>query len=272
MPSPLASAEPWSLVSAGYTQFTQPFLAQYSEVALESLELATDDVVVDVAAGPGTTSLLMAPHVREVHAIDFSPAMLDQLRQAIARAGFDNVHPKLMNGQQLEYGSEMFDGYISMFGLMFFPDFERGLSEALRVLKPGGKFCFSSWAPAADSELMALLYDTLEHASDTFKRETPDPDSLMFEPAIRRRLEQAGMARIEIESCKRTLPERPNAARDFWLGAVEGSVPLVLMRSKMPAEAWAQVEEKAIAYLASRLRPDLELGSVAWIATARKPS
>ena len=80
----------------------------------------------------------MAPAVRHVTSVDFSAAMLDQLRRNIAAANAANVEIVEADGQALPFPDDSFDVGVSMFGLMFFPDRGKGFAELFRVLAPGG--------------------------------------------------------------------------------------------------------------------------------------
>ncbi|MEN8140569.1 MAG: class I SAM-dependent methyltransferase [Thermodesulfobacteriota bacterium] len=51
--------------------------------------------VLDVGCGPGTLALPLAPLVKEVTALDFSPAMLEQLADRQQAAGISNIHGQL---------------------------------------------------------------------------------------------------------------------------------------------------------------------------------
>src|SRR4029077_13952354 len=74
--SPLATAEPWDLVAAGYTAEALPYFEVFSRAALQAARLPSGARIVDVAAGPGTLSLLAAAAGARVSAIDLSEGML----------------------------------------------------------------------------------------------------------------------------------------------------------------------------------------------------
>ena len=88
---PLASPGPWNLVAEGYEQVTRKFLEAFSRSGLAMLRYDGETRVIDVACGPGTTALLIASAVRSIACVDFSAAMLDQLRRNIAAAKTTNV-------------------------------------------------------------------------------------------------------------------------------------------------------------------------------------
>ena len=62
--SPFATPGPWDLVAAGYEEVTRPYMARFSAIGLERLGLEATQRLLDVACGPGTTTLLAAPRVR----------------------------------------------------------------------------------------------------------------------------------------------------------------------------------------------------------------
>ena len=155
---PLASPDPWNLVAEGYEQTTRKFLEGFSRSGLAMLRYGGETRAIDVACGPGTTTLLLAPAVRQVTSVDFSAAMLGQLRRNIAAAKTANVEIVEADGQALPFADNSFDLGVSMFGLMFFPDRRKGFAELCRVLGPGGQALVSSWAPAEQSPLMRTVH------------------------------------------------------------------------------------------------------------------
>src|SRR5678815_5513574 len=58
---------------------------------VDFLPLNKEFRVLDVAAGTGHLSRAIAPHVREVVAIDITPEMLDYARQEITGRNLDNI-------------------------------------------------------------------------------------------------------------------------------------------------------------------------------------
>ena len=144
----LATAEPWDLVAVAYVADALPYFETFSREALRLAALPTRARVADIAAGPGTLSLLAATGGATVSAIDLSPNMVAEFRARVAAAGLDAaVDVRVGDGQQLPFESGVFDAAFSMFGLMFFPDRAAGLREMKRVLKPGGRAVVSSWIP-----------------------------------------------------------------------------------------------------------------------------
>jgi SAM-dependent methyltransferase len=250
MPSPLATAEPWDLVAAGYVAEN---LSSFEAFAAEALRLvpATGEVL-DVAAGPGSLTLLAARTARAVEAIDFAPAMLAELRARAAAAGVTNVHAEVGDGQALPYAEGRFDAAYSMFGLIFFPDRHRGLSELCRVLRPGGRAVVSSWPPSERVPTFAALFGAM-------KAEMPGagigdlPPPLGTSAEITAEMTAAGFSGVEVYEHD-VVPGTVTPA-EMWRSFARGGAPAVLMRRKMGEEAFAALSGRIVARLEASLGP-----------------
>ncbi|EMY77799.1 methyltransferase domain protein [Leptospira weilii serovar Ranarum str. ICFT] len=269
MSNPLSSVEPWSLVAEGYTKSTKPFLEGYSLKAMELLNPKSSDVVLDVAAGPGTLSIPLSKNVKEIHAIDFSAPMIEQLKNGLRDAKIQNVYPLVMDGQKLEFGENRFDAAFSMFGLMFFPDKLQGLKEIHRVLKPGGKIAISSWAPVENSPLMLCLFGALRKANPEMPAPQTNIASFENPEYLKEQIGSAGFKEIEILPFSNSIEIK--SAKEFLDTMIEGSAPLQLMKNKLEESVWNEKQKIMFDYLGEQLtRLPISLSSEAYIATARK--
>lgn len=108
--------------------------------------------ILEVAAGTGVVTRALAsalPHGTSIVATDLNQAMLDQ---AAAVGTSRTVEWRRSDALQLPFPDQSFDAVICQFGVMFFPDKAKAFAEALRVLRAGGLYMFSTWDRIEDNE------------------------------------------------------------------------------------------------------------------------
>lgn len=230
-PSPLATPEPWDLVAADYTAQALPYFEVFSRAALELASLPPNARIADVAAGPGTLSLLAAARGARVSAIDLSDNMLAELRARADAAGLaSSIDACLGDGQTLPFESAAYDAAFSMFGLMFFPDRAAGLRELWRILRPGCRAIVSSWVPFAGpfGELMKVAQE--------FVPGLPvggGPPPLSDPASIEAEFTAAGFRSVTVETVDHALSMPSFDA--FWESMQKTNAPLVLLKHRLGA-------------------------------------
>jgi len=118
------------------------------------------DVILDLAAGTGTSSAPFAAAGATVVPCDFSLGMLKVGREARPDLPF-----VAGDGMRLPFADATFDAVTISFGLRNIHDPEAGLAELLRVTKPGGRLvvcefsrpAFKPFARIYTNYLMRLL-------------------------------------------------------------------------------------------------------------------
>lgn len=93
--------------------------------------------VLEVGIGTGA-NVPFHPSGARVTGIDISPGMLDRARREAARRGVD-VRLEVADVERLPFETGRFDVVVATFVFCAVPQPLRGLSEAARVLKPGGR-------------------------------------------------------------------------------------------------------------------------------------
>jgi len=268
--SPMSTPEPWQLVAEGYAAEASLVMARFSRRAAELLSPPPSARVLDVAAGPGTLAIHLAPAVRELVALDFSERMVAELQRAAGAAGLDNLRAIVADGQHLPFEAGEFDAGFSIFGLMFFPDRARGFAELARVLKPGAGAVVSAWAPVADSSLMRAMFGALAAADPTFVMPARDAAGLENPDVLAAEMRGGGFERVRIEPLTVTI--RPRDAEDLWQRMARSSAPLVLLRNRLGEAEWRRREPIVRDFLELALAREPELSTTAWLAVGYKPA
>ena len=94
--------------------------------------------VLELAVGTGRNLRHYPPGVRLV-GIELSPAMLDIAQQEAATVGRE-ADLRVGDAQALEFPDDSFDTVTCTLALCTIPDDRAALAEAIRVLRPGGRF------------------------------------------------------------------------------------------------------------------------------------
>jgi ubiquinone/menaquinone biosynthesis C-methylase UbiE len=117
------------------------------------------DAWLEAACGPGVVSRRLAPHVRSVHGIDLTPAMVRLAEQSAAAAGVENATFAVGDATSTGLADARFDGAITRFSLHHIPVPGRLLEELARVVRPGGAIVVADHLADDDSTARTLGLD-----------------------------------------------------------------------------------------------------------------
>jgi SAM-dependent methyltransferase len=162
-----------------------------------SARLASKPVsrVLEIAAGTGVVTRALSsvlPESTIIIATDLNQAMLDQ---AAALGTRRPVEWRQADAMQLPFEDASFDAVVCQFGVMFFPDKSKALTEARRVLRPGGILIFNVWDRIEENEFADMVSTSLEAL---FPQDPPrflsrTPYGYFDRAAIERDLASAGL-------------------------------------------------------------------------------
>jgi SAM-dependent methyltransferase len=133
--------------AGSYEATTGPEIEPVSEVVVAAAAISAGDEVIDLAAGTGNATLAASRRGARVTAIDGAPRLLAIAQQRAAAQSLTIVS-RQGDLLALPAGDGSADVVISVFGIIFAPDPGAALSEARRVLRPGGRVALSAWVPS----------------------------------------------------------------------------------------------------------------------------
>jgi ubiquinone/menaquinone biosynthesis C-methylase UbiE len=131
-----------------------------TELVLEGAALEPGLKVLDLASGSGQPALSIASAVKphgHVFATDMVAEMLLAAKENAEASGLSNIEFRAADAEQLPFPDKEFDRVTCRFGLMFFPDARKALTEQRRVLKPGGRISHVVWGPADENPLFSVM-------------------------------------------------------------------------------------------------------------------
>jgi ubiquinone/menaquinone biosynthesis C-methylase UbiE len=124
-----------------------------------------EDIVLDVACGPGTFVLAFAPKVRFSRGIDLTLEMLRQAHAFREERGISNVAFECGDAEQLPYPDRTFDLVTCQMSLHHVPKPILAVREMLRVLKPEGRLVvIDTLGPESDAKFE--LHNRIESLRD----------------------------------------------------------------------------------------------------------
>jgi ubiquinone/menaquinone biosynthesis C-methylase UbiE len=178
--------------------------------------------ILEIAAGTGIVTRRLRDLLRRearLIATDLNAPMLE-----VARGKFrpdETVEFQPADATALPFPDTKFDAVVCQFGVMFFPDKDKGHREAHRVLVRGGRYLFSVWDSHQHNPIGRLITEIM---AEFFPHDPPQfyqvPFSYHRIDPIKDSLEAAGFSdlRIAVLSLKKTVPDVATYARALVLG------------------------------------------------------
>jgi SAM-dependent methyltransferase len=135
-----------------------------------------------------------------------------------------------------------------MFGLIFFPDRDKGFRELLRVLAPGGRAVVGSWVPVARVPVMAGVFRTLAELLPSLPfggKATPLGEASEF----RAEMTSAGFRDVEVHEVIHAL--QVQSIMEYW-EMQESTPPIHAVREAVGLERWSTVRQELVESLEAK--------------------
>jgi SAM-dependent methyltransferase len=189
----------WERASAHYADAFGPLTIQTVDALLDAARVSTGTRLLDVATGPGFVTGIAGARGAKAIGLDFSEAMIAEARQR---------HPSITfrdgDAQALPFDTGTFDAVVMNFGLLHLARPEAAIAEAHRVLRPGGRYALTVWAPPEQAVGFGMVLDAIKAHGNPNVPLPEGPPFFRFSAAgeFGTTLATAGFSEIEV----RTLP------------------------------------------------------------------
>lgn len=128
--------------------------------AIAKMKLLQPKFILDVATGTGDLAIeALSLNPDKIIGVDISEGMLEMGRKKLTESGLSHkIELRLGDSEKLLFPENHFDAVMVAFGVRNFEDLEAGLSEILRVLKPGGQIMVLEFSKPKN-QIIKILYN-----------------------------------------------------------------------------------------------------------------
>ncbi|MEN3369615.1 MAG: hypothetical protein V7609_1758 [Verrucomicrobiota bacterium] len=231
--------EGWQRVADKYDSVWSSSTRQFIPPLLDAAEASGEMSVLDVGCGPGYVSAAAAERGAIPIGLDFARQMI-----GIARKMFPHIEFREGDAQNLPFADSSFDRVVANFALLHLADPERACAEACRVLKPGGKFGFTTWARKEENVFVQLVDDAIQaHANIDVGLPEGPPYYLFADPkGFQAALERAGFDGASMAFKVHTIEWEVPSARFIFEAELNAGVRTAGLLARQTPEALAAIQ------------------------------
>lgn len=271
-------SEMWDSVAANWEQnadFVDQHLRQATDHVLDAIGVGPGDAVLDVACGPGGAGLAAAARVGDsgkVMLADVAPAMVAVASRRTA--GLPQTSTAIFDQDSIDALDASVDAVVCRHGLMFSEEPIQAVREAVRVLRPGGRYGAITWDSRQANPWLGLILDAVgEQFGVPFPPPgVPGPFSLDDPDRLRLLFADAGLEEIAIEAFSTPMPA--SSLEAWWERVPQLAGPLAAALGGMEPEVRGEIRARALARGAEASRSiedGIELDGSVLIAAGRRP-
>jgi len=243
---------------------------QFDQPARDLVALARigdSQKLLDVGSGTGLIASGASEKIGRtglVAALDGSIEMLRQQPDAIVRIA--------AKAQELPFENGVFDRITAGFVITHLPDYTKGLSEWLRVLRAGGCMVASAWevSPLRVSDIWKGTigqFVDLSSVEKEFARVIPFDTFFSVSANFTRAIEQSGFTNVEAETKNYLISMTLHQYIETKIGSVEGTI----VRNRLNESSWTNFLQVVFSNLQKEFPERIEYPRKAHFVRGQKP-
>ena len=261
----------WGRVAEVYADMWAARTAHLTAHGLDLLAPAAGSRGVDIACGPGVTTVALGERLGggEALGVDFAPEMVEGARTRFGdRPG---VTFAVDDAERLSLPPASADVLTCSFGLMYCYDAHAALISAARTLRPGGRMLQVVWGRAAGVWFVPVI-ELIETRAEYFSAVCPMMFFYGLPGVLPRMIDEAGMDLVTTETLDATMWFAD--AGDAVEAAIQGGPLAGLYRHRLGPDAQAEVREGMREHVENVAQPadgGITLPAEAVVAVAARP-
>lgn len=243
-------SEMWDSVAPGWetnAEFVDEQLALATEALLDAAQIDEGDRVLDLAAGPGGAGLAAAQRVGSTGRVVLSDVAGEMVAVAAKRVGAGaQVSTAVFDQSAVDFDDASFDAVINRHGLMFVEDPAQTVAEAVRLLRPRGRYAVMTWDRREVNPWLGLVLDAVgaqfgvpfppPNVRGPFSLDTPD--------VLTSVLRDGGLEDVTVEAM--STPMHAASLEEWWERVPQLAGPLAIALAGMDADVRNAIRERAM--------------------------
>jgi ubiquinone/menaquinone biosynthesis C-methylase UbiE len=262
----------WGRVADVYEGMWAARMAHITAEALDMLAPPAGADAVDVACGPGVTTIALSERLGggTVLGVDFAPAMVER---AAGRFGDrPGVRFAVDDAERLSLPAGSADVLTCVFGLMYCYDARAAMASATRTLRPGGRMLQVVWGRAPNVWWVPII-ELVETRANYFSAVCPMMFFYGLPGVMARMIGEAGLVAEDV----RTIDARMGFAdvEEAVEAAIHGFPLAGLYSTRLTPEAQSEVRAALTTHVERLAEPDgggVSLPAEVCLAVASRPA
>lgn len=241
----------WQNAAEAYQRSWISLTGQAVPHLLEACGVRAGTALLDIATGPGVVAAAAHALGAMVTGVDFSARMVED-----ARLRYPDIEFLEGDAEDLDFPDSTFDAACMNFGMLHLERPERAMSEALRVLKAGGRFAFTVWDAPERAVAFGITLDAIRHHGQLQVPMPTGPPFFRFSEEVESiaTLRSVGFVSIQF----RTIPQAwlLRSPDDLFEIMINGTVRTAALLAQQSASALAEIRKEMHRRCLAYITPD----------------